>query len=149
MVRGQTRGMRIPAAQARERFLAAPVARLATADAEGVPHLVPVTFACITADGADVLVVAVDNKPKSSPRLRRLANIAANPAVCFLVDQYDDDWTRLWWARADARAGVLDGALRDAALAALTGRYRQYREQVPAGPVVGAQVTRWSGWSAG
>jgi PPOX class probable F420-dependent enzyme len=140
--------MRIPAAQARERFLAAAVARLATADASGVPHLVPVTFACVAGD-TDLLVFAVDHKPKTSTRLRRLDNIAANPAVCFLVDEYDDDWTRLWWVRADARAEVLDGALRDAALAELTGRYRQYRDHVPAGPVVGARVVRWSGWSAG
>lgn len=140
--------MRIPAAQARERFLASPVARLATADRSGVPHLVPVTFACVVEDGVDRLVFAVDHKPKTTTRLRRLDNIAANPAVSFLVDGYDDDWSRLWWARADARADVLDGSPREAALAALTARYRQYRERVPAGPVVGARVVRWSGWSA-
>lgn len=147
MFRGQTRGMRIPAAQARERFLASPVARLATADASGVPHLVPVTFAGVT-DEWDRLVFAVDHKPKTTTRLRRLANIADNPAVCFLVDAYDDDWTRLWWVRADARADVLDGTVRDAALAALTAKYRQYRERTPTGMVVGARVVRWSGWSA-
>lgn len=146
--------MRIPAAQARERFLGSPVARLATADASGVPHLVPVTFACIDVPAPgrdarpDVLVFAVDHKPKSTTRLRRLANIAANPSVCFLVDDYDDDWARLWWVRADAHARVLDGPLRDRALSALAGRYRQYRERVPAGPVVGARVDRWSGWMA-
>lgn len=139
--------MRIPAAPARERFLAASVARLATADASGVPHLVPVTFACVRGD-ADVLVFAVDHKPKTTTRLRRLGNIAANPAVCFLVDEYDDDWARLWWVRADARAAVLHGAPRDAALEALTEKYRQYRRRVPNGPVVGARVVRWSGWSA-
>ena len=140
--------MRIPAAQARERFLASPVARLATADGSGVPHLVPVTFACVAEDGVDRLVFAVDHKPKTTTRLRRLDNIAANPAVSFLVDAYDDDWSRLWWARAEARADVLDGSAREAALAALAARYRQYRERVPAGPVVGARVVRWSGWSA-
>lgn len=140
--------MRIPAALARERFLSSPVARLATADGSGVPHLVPVTFACVAGEGVDRLVFAVDHKPKSTTRLRRLDNIAANPAVSFLVDAYDDDWSRLWWARADARAEILDGPWRDAALAALTGRYRQYRDRVPAGPVVGARVLRWSGWSA-
>lgn len=139
--------MRIPAAPARERFLAASVARLATADASGVPHLVPVTFACVRGD-ADVLVFAVDHKPKTTTRLRRLGNIAANPAVCFLVDEYDDDWSRLWWVRADARAEVLDGAGRDAALAALAGKYPPYRDRMPSGPVVGATVTRWAGWVA-
>jgi PPOX class probable F420-dependent enzyme len=147
MFRGQTRAMRIPAAQARARFLASPVARLATADASGIPHLVPVTFAGVT-DEIDLLVFAIDHKPKTTTRLRRLANIADNPSVCFLVDEYDDDWTRLWWVRADARAEVLDGTVRDAALAALTAKYRQYRDRTPTGPVVGARVVRWSGWSA-
>ena len=148
MPRGQTPLMRIAAAQARERFLAARVARLATADTSGVPHLVPVTFVCIADRDQDVLAFAVDHKPKSTTRLRRLANIAANPSVCFLVDEYDDDWTRLWWVRADGWARVLDGAMRERALAALRDRYDQYRERVPAGPVVGARVTRWSGWRA-
>ena len=126
----------------------ASVARLATADAAGVPHLVPVTFACLTDNGTDVLVFAVDHKPKTTTRLRRLATIAANPAVCFLVDEYDDDWSRLWWARADALAAVVEGGIRDRGLAALAGRYAQYREQLPSGPVVGARVTRWTGWRA-
>jgi PPOX class probable F420-dependent enzyme len=140
--------MRIAAAQARERFLAARVARLATADASGVPHLVPVTFVCIADRDQDVLAFAVDHKPKTTNRLRRLANIAANPSVCFLVDEYDDVWTRLWWVRADARARLLDGVLGDRALAALRDKYEPYRRQPPAGPVVGARVTRWSGWRA-
>lgn len=139
--------MRIPAALARERFLASPVARLATADPSGVPHLVPVTFAGVL-DDPDLIVFAVDHKPKTTTRLRRLANIAANPAVCFLVDEYDDDWARLWWVRADARAELLDGTARDPALAALTAKYRHYRDRIPRGPVVGARVVRWSGWSA-
>ncbi len=128
-------------------MLAAHVARLATADASGVPHLVPVTFACVT-DDADLLVFAVDHKPKTTTRLRRLANIAVNPAVCFLVDEYDDDWSRLWWVRADARAENLDGDLRDRARIALADKYPQYRERMPDGPAVGARVTRWSGWAA-
>lgn len=152
ILRGQTQVMRIPSAQARERFLAARVARLATADASGVPHLVPVTFACISDRDQDVLAFAVDHKPKTTIRLRRLANIEANPSVCFLVDEFDDDWTRLWWVRADAQArrldGVLDGVLGDRALTALRDKYEPYRTQPPAGPVVGARVTRWSGWRA-
>ncbi len=140
-------GMRIPATQARKRFLAASVARLATADAAGVPHLVPVTFAVVS-DGGDWIVVAVDHKPKSTTRLRRLTNIQTNPSVCLLVDEYDDDWSRLWWVRADAQARVIDGALRDRAVRALQRRYLPYQKRVPAGPVVGARVTRWSGWSA-
>jgi PPOX class probable F420-dependent enzyme len=90
--------MRLSAAEARSRFAGARVARLATVSATGVPHLVPVTFAVL----GERIVFVVDDKPKSTTRLRRLDNIAARPTVCLLVDIYDDDWTRLWWARATA-----------------------------------------------
>ena len=136
--------MRITADQARERFRLARVARLATTSAAGVPHLVPITFAV---DG-DALYSAVDAKPKSTRALRRLANIAANPAVSVLVDHYEDDWTRLWWARADGRARVGDIGDEPGAMALLAERYPAYREQPPAGPLVVVTVTRWSGWAA-
>ena len=130
-------------AEARLRFAAARVARLATADAEGRPHLGPVTFAV---DG-DTIYTAVDHKPKRTLALKRLANIAANPRVALLADEYDDDWTRLWWVRADGAATVLEAG--DAhAVALLSGRYAQYRGQPPAGPVIAVAVERWSGWSA-
>ncbi|WUH91985.1 TIGR03668 family PPOX class F420-dependent oxidoreductase [Streptomyces sp. NBC_00433] len=136
-------------AEARDRFAAARVARLATADAEGLPHLVPVVFA-VTGES---LVMAVDHKPKTSTRLKRLANIRANPAVCLLADDYDEDWSRLWWSRADGRARVLPPAAEsaDAAryAALLTARYpRQYAGRPPSGPVVEVTVTAWSGWRA-
>ena len=89
--------------EARRRFAAARVARLATADAEGVPHLVPVVFAV---DG-DTIVVAVDRKPKRTTALKRLANVRANPRVALLADHYaDDDWDALWWVRADGAGTV-------------------------------------------
>jgi PPOX class probable F420-dependent enzyme len=132
--------------EARERFASARVARLATAGADGRPHVVPVVFA-IT---GDTIVHAVDDKPKRTRALRRLANIAANPHVALLVDEYDDaDWDRLWWVRADGVARVLESG-NDEALRALTllaGRYVQYRATPPAGPVVAVAVTRWRGWS--
>ena len=90
--------------EARARFAAARVARLATAGPDGRPHLVPMVFAV----EADTVYSAVDAKPKATSRLRRLANIAANPAVALLVDHYDDDWSRLWWVRADGSARLLD-----------------------------------------
>ncbi|WP_433540321.1 TIGR03668 family PPOX class F420-dependent oxidoreductase [Streptosporangium sandarakinum] len=130
--------------EARERFRAARVARLATADAGGTPHLVPVTF---EVDG-DVIAFAVDHKPKRTVDLRRLRNIAANDRVCLLADHYDDDWSRLWWARADGRARIAaEGAERERALARLAARYPQYRDRPPEGPVVVIEVDRWSGWS--
>jgi PPOX class probable F420-dependent enzyme len=128
--------------RARERFCAGRVARLATADGRGRPHLVPIVFAV---DGA-AIYSAVDAKPKTSTALRRLANIAANPQVSLLVDHYDDDWTRLWWARADGTARVLLDCA--AAVDLLAERYPQYREMPPPGPLIAIDVARWSGWSA-
>ncbi len=83
--------------EARRRFASARVARLATADAGGRPHIVPIVFAV----EGDIIYSAVDHKPKRTTALRRLANMAENPFVALLVDYYDDDWSRLWWARAD------------------------------------------------
>ncbi|MET0966409.1 MAG: TIGR03668 family PPOX class F420-dependent oxidoreductase [Nakamurella sp.] len=139
---------------ARQRFAEARVARLATVSAAGKPHLVPVTFAIIGPDaesdtsGTELIVFAVDHKPKSSIALRRLDNIAANPRVAFLVDWYDDDWDRLWWVRADATAVVLDGRVRRSAITALQRKYRQYREIPPDGVVVGSSIVNWSSWQA-
>lgn len=134
--------MRLSAAEARARFSAARVARLATVSANGVPHLVPVTFAVV----GERIVFAVDHKPKSTTRLRRLDNIAENPAVCLLVDVYDEDWTQLWWARADGTGTVL--AADPEAVGALVARYPAYVERRPTGPVVSIEVATWSGWAA-
>jgi len=132
-------------AEARARFEDAPVARLATVNADGSPHIVPVAFAL---DG-DTIVTAVDGKPKRGTPLRRFENVAAKPRVSLLVDAYDTDWTRLWWARADGRASIAaDGADLEGALAALRARYPQYATVALAGPAIVIAVDRWSGWSA-
>lgn len=125
-------------------FSAARVARLATVGPTG-PHLVPIVFAVHD----DAIVTAVDHKPKRSRNLRRLANIADNPAVTLLVDEYDEDWGRLWWVRADGVARVLDEVTAmQPALDLLAGRYEQYRKVRPAGPVIEVRVQQWTGWSA-
>jgi PPOX class probable F420-dependent enzyme len=138
----------VDAPEARRRFAAATVARLATADASGRPHLVPITFALLE---DDILVSAVDHKPKRTTALRRLANIELNPQVALLADQYSEDWTRLWWVRADGLARVVapdqEAPLRRSALRALAERYRQYGDRPPEGPLVVINVTGWSGWS--
>lgn len=136
--------MRLNAKVAREWFSAEPVARLATASTDLCPHIVPIVFA--VAD--DTIYTAVDAKPKTTTALRRLANIAANPAVAVLADRYSDDWTHLWWTRADGSARIADGAEAQWALDLLTMRYPIYRIQPPPGPVLAIDVTRWSGWSA-
>ena len=85
--------------EARRRFAGARVARLATISADGAPHLVPFVFAV----AGDTVYSAVDAKPKRTTALKRLANIDRDPRVTLLADHYDDDWTALWWVRADAR----------------------------------------------
>lgn len=130
--------------EARKRFATSPVGRLATVSPQLRPHLVPIVFAV----AGDVVYTSVDAKPKTTTALRRLANIAANPAVAVLVDRYDDDWTQLWWARADGTARIADGAEARAAIRHLTARYSQYEQQPPPGPVIAIDVARWSGWSA-
>jgi PPOX class probable F420-dependent enzyme len=131
-------------AQARERFAAARIGRLATADSQGRPHLVPIVFAVV----GDRVYSVVDAKPKRTTALRRLANVRQNPFVAVLVDHYDDaDWDALWWVRADGRARVLEPGDTEArrALALLHERYPQQR---PTGAVLAVDVERWSGWSA-
>jgi PPOX class probable F420-dependent enzyme len=135
--------VKLSSSEARARFAAARVARLATVSADGVPHLVPVTFAVRD----DVVVFAVDHKPKSSVALRRLRNIAENPAVCFLADGYDEDWARLWWARADGIARVLSAADRAEPVSWLVAKYQQYAERPPEHAVVVTDVRTWSGWA--
>lgn len=126
------------------RFASVPVARLATVGPGGAPHLVPIVFALL---GDDVLVSAVDGKPKRTRALRRLANIAASPRVSVLADHYEQDWSRLWWVRADGTAVVRD--THPDGLAALVARYPQYGSEPPAGPFVEITVTKWTQWVSG
>lgn len=130
----------------RDRFGRARVGRLATANAGGQPHLVPFCFVLVD----DRIVSVVDAKPKRTQQLRRLSNIRAQPRVSVLADEYDEDWSRLWWVRADGTARVIEsGPERESAVASLTDKYPQYREQPPAGPVIEITVDRWVGWASG
>lgn len=138
--------MRLAPDEARRRFSHEPIARLATVRPDGRPHLVPIAFAL---DGMTIYS-AVDAKPKAGDALERLRNIAANPAVSVLVDAYDDDWTRLWWVRADGTAEVVaDGPARAAAVRGLRAKYPQYADPaLPFGAAIVIRVERWIGWSA-
>jgi PPOX class probable F420-dependent enzyme len=132
-------------AEMRERVRAARVARLATIDPEGRPHLVPICFAL----EGDKLYSAVDEKPKRSKRLKRLENIRRRPEVTAIVDHYEEDWTRLWWVRLDGTASVLDeGPEREHGLALLLAKYEQYRAEPPTGPVIAVRIDRWQGWAS-
>ena len=128
----------------RELLTQAKVARLATAGPEG-PHLVPVVFA---ADD-DQIFTAVDQKPKSTRKLKRLANIERHPRVSLLADHYEDDWGRLWWVRADGNARIVsEDAAMTAGIDLLAAKYQQYRNQRPAGPLIVISVESWTGWAA-
>jgi PPOX class probable F420-dependent enzyme len=134
----------VTAEEARERFASARVARLATADATGRPHLVPIVFAV----EGDCVYSVVDAKRKRTTALRRLRNVCENPAVTLLVDHYEEDWSALWWARAEGMARVLEMDEPEArrAIALLRVRYPQQRAT---GAVLAVDVERWSGWSGG
>jgi PPOX class probable F420-dependent enzyme len=129
-----------------ELFASARVARLATIRPEGSPHLVPICFAL----EGDALYTAVDHKPKRSRALQRIANIAANPAVSLLADHYAEDWSQLWWVRADGLARIAEPGSDDHARASelLRGRYRQYRDAPELGRAIVVDVGRFSGWRA-
>ena len=121
------------------------MARLATVDPDGRPHLVPIVFAL---DG-NTLYSAVDRKPKRSQTLRRIENARARPDVTILVDHYEDEWSRLWWIRVRGRARVLDdGEERERALGLLQEKYPQYRDEPPDGPVLAVDVTEAREWTA-
>lgn len=129
----------------RERVEAARVARLATVDPDGRPHLVPITFAL----AGDTLYSAVDSKPKASRRLRRIENARERPDVTVLVDSYEEDWRRLWWVRVRGLAVVLDaGAEAERALDLLAEKYAQYRAMPPHAPVLAVELSEWRGWAA-
>ncbi|MCV7232014.1 TIGR03668 family PPOX class F420-dependent oxidoreductase [Mycobacterium branderi] len=129
-------------------FASASVARLATVAPDGTPHLVPVVFA-LRLSRDDVVYTAVDAKPKSTRRLRRLANIEHNPRVSVLVDHYADDWAQLWWVRADGIARIhRTGNALQAGYDLLRAKYPQYQSVPLDGPVIAVAVRRWSSWHA-
>jgi PPOX class probable F420-dependent enzyme len=125
------------------------VARLATVDAAGRPHLVPVCFVVDQAATGDRVYIAVDHKPKRSTELRRTANLRATGQACLLVDHYDEDWSALWWVRLDGHGGELhDPDEAERVLDLLAAKYPQYQADRPDGPVLRIQVDSYRGWSA-
>ena len=126
---------------------AQPVARLATVDPAGTPHIVPICFVLL--DGRCYSVV--DEKPKRSARLQRLRNIEEHGAATLLCDVYSDDWERLAWAMLRCHAEVLDeGADGYAdAIEALRAKYAQYRAMALDGrPLIALTPLRVSSWGA-
>jgi PPOX class probable F420-dependent enzyme len=129
------------------RFLAGQrVARLATADAAGRPHVVPVCYALI---GSSVYFT-IDEKPKKAPgaRLKRLANLRANPMAALVVDRYEEDWSRLGWVMLQGAAEILEsGDEHDLAQASLRARYPQLvTMRIEGLPVVAVRIDDVASW---
>ena len=120
------------------------VARLATADAGGKPHVIPI---CFVAEG-DTVYFTIDEKPKTGMPLKRLANMQANPQVALVVDHYEEDWSRLGWLMLQGRAEILEsGDEHDRAQTSLKGRYRQLGAmRIESLPVVAIRIERATSW---
>jgi PPOX class probable F420-dependent enzyme len=122
------------------------VAYLATADSRAVPHVVPVCFAIVER----TLYITIDEKPKqlSSLALKRLRNIAENPAVAVVVDRYDEDWARLGWVMLRGRAEILtEGVEHQQAQVLLRSRYPQLRAmEIAQYPVIAVRIERTTSW---
>jgi PPOX class probable F420-dependent enzyme len=133
--------------QTRAKLKAARVARLATIDANRTPHMVPI---CFSYDGS-LFYTAIDRKPKNVPpgQLARLKNIQMNRQVALLIDEYDEDWTRLWYVLVRGEAELVSSlAERAHALAQLQAKYPQYRSGMLAddGPILRITPLRISTW---
>ena len=98
---------------------------------------------CFVLDG-DVLYTVVDEKPKRTRRLARLADIERDPRVEVVIDHYEDDWSRLWWVRLRGRARIVERDER--ALGLLTAKYEQYRERPPQGPFIVIDIDERTEW---
>jgi PPOX class probable F420-dependent enzyme len=104
---------------------------------------VPVVFVIV---GRSIVIPVDRVKPKRGPRLQRLANIARDDRCVLLVDQYDEDWSRLWWVRVHGRAAT--GAAGDDAVRALGERFTPYRSSAAIESVITLRPTEVVGWAA-
>ena len=125
------------------------IARLATADAEGRPHAVPVCFAY----GTGAVYIALDEKPKDVPpdRLKRVRNILENPRVTLVADRYEEDWSLLAFVMVRGRAELLEPGAEEhgAAVKLLRGKYHQYEEmKIEENPVIVVRAENAASWGA-
>ena len=121
------------------------VGHLATADRAGVPHVIPVCYAL----AGERVYITIDEKPKRRDvPLKRVRNILENPRFSFVVDRWDEDWSRLGWVMLRGVAEILDsGAEHDDAQALLRERYPQYRTMALADlPVLALRIARATHW---
>lgn len=129
--------------EAWKRLVAAPVAVLATIEPDGSSHLVPFVFA---EAGERTVIATVDDKPKTSRRLRRVSNILHDPRVTVLAHHYESDWSQLWWVRGTGTALIEDVA-PPGAEAALAERYPAHHHH-ELGPWITIVFDFLTGWAA-
>ena len=144
-----TSGGRMPSDGERRFLEARRIGYLATADRRGVPHVVPVCFAL----AGSTLYITIDQKPKRAAgpggaALKRLRNIAENPAVAVVVDRYAEDWSLLGWVMLRGRAEILtEGKEHYSAQSLLRARYRQLEAmRIDKLPVISVRVARTTSW---
>ena len=131
-----------------DRFLrSARAGHLATADANGQPHVIPV---CYVFDGQTIYSV-LDSKPKSTllRQLRRVRNILANPQVSLVVDHYEEDWTRLQYVMVTGDAELLEsGEEWTRSIVMLREKYPQYQVMdLGESPVIKITPVRFVPWA--
>ena len=129
-----------------EALVNARVARLATVDPSGAPHVVPLCFAY---DGSSIYS-AIDRKPKRrhGMDLQRVRNILSNPKITLVIDHYEEDWSKLWYLLIRGQAGILrEGPEREKAFELLRHKYPQYREMnIEGASVIKIQPTKIVSW---
>jgi len=131
---------------ARELVGRARVARLAYIDGDDRPRVLPVTFAVA---GGAVWSAIDDAKPKRRAEPARVEYLRRRPGAALVVDEYDDDWTRLAWVQLLGRVEVIAAEEEPEALAALATKYSQYASRTPPGPLLRLEVERALYWRAG
>jgi PPOX class probable F420-dependent enzyme len=123
---------------------AARVARLGYSGGDDRPRVLPVTFAV----AGDAVWSAIDEKPKRTPEPARVAHLRRRPEASLLVDEYDDDWSRLAWVQLLGRVDVLPIDSSPEAAEALAAKYEQYASRTPPGPLLRLTVERTRHWRA-
>ena len=122
------------------------VARFATAEPNGQPHVVPICYA--VSDNS--LYFTIDKKPKqlTDKPLKRIRNLQDNPHVALVVDRYEDDWTQLGWVMVQGDAALLDdGEEHTKAQCLLKARYPQlHRMQINDLPVIAVRIKHVVSW---
>ena len=128
----------------RKRLKKTRVARLATTNLKGQPHVVPI---CYVFDGA-LFYTAIDRKPKRTAEPARVRYLRRRPEAALTVDRYDDDWSKLAWVQVLGHVELLDPAKDEAGMEALAAKYAPYRDDPPPGPLLRLVPERALHWRA-